>query len=191
MHYCLMLLTNDFPTDAVIEKALEPYNSETWWKKYDETKDDSDHPLFTWDYWQVGGRYNGKLKLRYDHNDDSSEYRWMFMALEPRVGRLYRSYLLETVHKLNRPIFIEDDYLNSVGARDGYVYVDGGKIADMLNFADEYSRCYCAIDADGSAYARERWDGNNWIDDTEFEDKIKAVCENKTDGYVVFIDIHD
>ena len=113
------------------------------------------------------------------------------MAFEPRVGRLYRSYLLETVQKPNRPVFIEDDYLGSMGARDGYIYVDGGKIADMLNFSDEYSKCFCAIDSDGKAYAREYWDGNSWIDDPEFEDKIKVICENKTDGYVVFIDIHD
>ena len=42
-----------------------------------------------------------------------------------------------------------------------------------------------------NAYAREHWDGNNWVDDTEFEDKIETICKNKTEGYVVFIDIHD
>jgi len=191
MHYCLMLLTNNFPTDRVIEKALKPYNGNKWYAKLKKTNDESDRPLFTWDYWQVGGRYNGKLKLKHDCNDDSSEYEWMFMAMEPRAGRLYRSFLIETLAKTNKPIFIEDDYLSSIGARDGYIYVDGGKIADMLNFGEEYLRCYCAIDADGNAYAREHWDGNNWVDDAEFEDKIKAICENRTDGYVVFIDIHD
>ena len=191
MHYCLMLLTNEFPSDAVIEKALEPYNSEKWWEKYEKTGDGSGRPLITWDYWQVGGRYNGALKLKHDPQDDNSEYRWMFLAFEPRVGRLYRSYLLETLRERNRTVFVEDDYLNSMGAREGYIYVDGGKIADMLNFSDEYLNCYCVIDTDGNAYARDHWDGNNWINDTEFEDKIKAICENKTDGYVVFIDLHD
>ena len=191
MHYCLMVLTNDFPSDAVIEKALKPYNGEMWYKKYEKTKDDSSHPLFTWDWWEIGGRYNGKLKLKYDHNDTESEYRWMFMASEPRPGRLFRSCLLEELYEKKRPVFFEDEYYNSMGARDGYIYVDGGKIADMLNFREEYSRCYCAIDSDGTAYAREHWDGKNWIDDPMFDDKIKAVCENRTDGYVVFIDLHD
>ena len=191
MHYCLMLLTNDFPTDRVIEKALEPYDENKWYAKFEETNDESDRPLFTWDYWQIGGRYNGKLKLKHDSHDDTSEYKWMFISMEPRAGRLYRSFLIETLAKTNKPIFFEDDYLNSIGARDGYIYVDGGKIADMLNFGEEYLRCFCAIDADGNAYAREHWDGNNWVDDAEFEDKIKAICENRTDGYVVFIDIHD
>lgn len=191
MHYCLMLLTNEFPSDTVIEKALEPYNEEKWYEKYEKTNDESDRPLFTWDYWQIGGRYNGKLKLKVDFNDDKSEYHWMFMAKEPRAGRLFRSFLLETMSELKKPIFFEDDYLTSMGAREGYLFVDGGRIADMLNFAEEYSRCFCAIDSDGSAYAREHLDGNNWINDTEFDDKIKAICENRTDGYVVFIDIHD
>lgn len=61
----------------------------------------------------------------------------------------------------------------------------------MLNFSDVYLRCYCAIDADGNAYARDYWDGKNWINDPGFEDKIKTICKNKTDGYVVFLDLHD
>lgn len=191
MHYCLMLLRNEFPTDSVIEKALEPYSEEKWYETPDDSRDESKRPLFLWDYWQIGGRYNGKLKLKCDIEDDSSEYRWRLMAKEPRAGRLFRSYLLETMRQLKKPIFFEDDYLASMGARDGFVIVDGGKIADMLNFADEYRRCFCAIDPDGNAYARESWDGNKWIDDPAFEDKIKSVCENKTDGYVVFIDIHN
>lgn len=191
VHYCLMLLTNEFPTNTVIEKALEPYNSETWWRKYEETNDDSNRPLFTWDWWQVGGRYNGVLKLKMDREDETNDYRWMFFAREPRAGRLYRSYLLERMCELEKPIFGEDQYLRSMGAREGYIYVDGGKIADMLNFADEYTSCCYAIDQDGNAYAREYWNGSSWVDDPVFEDKIKAVCENKADGYVVFIDLHD
>lgn len=191
MHYCLMLLTNEFPSDSVIEKALEPYNEEKWYDTQEDSVDESKRPLFTWDYWRVGGRYNGKLKLKYDGNDDSSEYRWMFLAKEPRAGRLFRSFLLETMRTLKKPIFFEDDFLGSIGARDGFVIVDGGRIADMLNFSDVYLKCYCAIDPDGNAYAREHWNGNNWIDDPTFEDKVKAVCENRTEGFVVFIDIHD
>lgn len=191
MHYCLMFLSNEFPTDAVIEKALKPFNSEDFWALH-EDDENCERPVFTWDWWQVGGRYNGRLKLKFDLNDETSEYRWMFMAREPRTKRLFRSYLLEAfMDSKKSPFFFEDDYLPSMGTRDGYLYVDGGKIADLLNFKEECTGCFCFLDTDGNAYARETWNGDKWIKDAAFEDKVKAACENKTDGYVTFIDIHD
>lgn len=186
MHYCLMILTNEFPNDDVISKILEPYNCE---KIFDE--ESAKEHVFAWDYWKVGGRYKGKLKLKFDPNDDSSEYRWMFLAKEPRAGRLFRSLALENVNKLmTKAVWGEDDFYFSMGARDGYIYVDGGKISDMLNFQDECLECYCAIDTEGNVYGRKHWNGSDFIKDDAFEDKIKAVCENMTDGFVTFVDIH-
>jgi len=191
MHYCLMFLSNEFPTDAVIEKALKPFNSEDFWALH-EDDENCEQPVFTWDWWQVGGRYNGKLKLKYDPDDDTSEYRWMFVAKQPRTKRLFRSYLLEAFMETKMaPFFREDDYIASMGTRDGYLYVDGGKIADMLNFKEECTKCFCYLDTDGNAYACRTWSNHKWVEDTSFKDKVKSACENRTDGYVVFIDIHD
>lgn len=193
MHYCLMFLSKDFPTDAVINAAMKPFSDDVVYKDADEEGTNIVYPAFTWDWWQVGGRYNGKLKLKYDPNDDTSEYRWMFVSKQTRVKRLFRSYLLEDLMGAKKPPFFwEDEYIASMGTRDGYLYVDGGKIADMLNFKEECTRCFCYLDTDGNAYAREIWNDNHkWVEDAEFEDKVKVACEGKTDGYVVFIDIHD
>ena len=191
MHYCLMFLSNEFPTDAVIEKALKPFNSEDFWALH-EDDENCERPVFTWDWWQVGGRYNGRLKLKFDLNDETSEYRWMFMAREPRTKRLFRSYLLEAfMDSKKSPFFFEDDYLSSMGTRDGYLYIDGGKITDLLNFKEECTKCFCYLDTDGNAYARRTWSNHEWVEDAAFEDKVKAACENKTDGYVTIIDLHD
>ena len=192
MHYCLMFLSKDFPTDDVINAALKPFSDDVVYKDADEDGTNIVYPAFTWDWWQVGGRYNGKLKLKYDLNDDTSEYRWMFTAREPRIKRLFRSYLLEAFMETKKsPFFFEDDYLSSMGARDGYLYVDGGKIVDMLNFKEECTKCFCYLDTDGNAYARRTWSNHEWVEDAAFEDKVKAACENRTDGYVTIIDLHD
>lgn len=192
MHYCLMFLSDKFPTDDVINAALKPFSDEVVYKDADEDGTNVIHPVFTWDWWQVGGRYNGRLKLKYDQNDDTSEYRWMFTSKEPRTNRLFRSYLLESFMKAKgSPFFFEDDYFASMGARDRYLYVDGGKISDMLNFMEECTGCFCYLDTNGNAYARETWNNHEWVKDAAFEDKVKAACENKTDGYVTIIDLHD
>ena len=53
MHYCCMVFTKEFPTQAVLEKVLKPFDSED---VYDQPEETRVHPAFTWDWWQVGGR---------------------------------------------------------------------------------------------------------------------------------------
>lgn len=61
MHYCCMVFTKEFPSQAVLEKVLKPFNSE---EVYGQPEENIVYPAFTWDWWRVGGRYEGKLKLK-------------------------------------------------------------------------------------------------------------------------------
>lgn len=182
MHYCLMFLSKKLPTDGDIETALQPYRSEDYYSKADAGVS-VEKPLFTWDWWQLGGRYAGRLKLRVDPHDQESEYQWMFYAKKPRAGRLFRSQLIERfLANQALRLFAEDELFLSMGWRDGYVYVDGAKIADLLNFEEQCTGCYIVLCDDGTAMVR---------DNEGFDDAVKALCEAKRDGYVTFIDIHD
>ena len=86
MHYCCVIFSKEFPSDAVISKMLSPFCED------DETRS-CEYPAFLWDWYGLGGRYNGKLKLSIEKNSD--KYEWNYFIDKPRAGRLFRSYLLE------------------------------------------------------------------------------------------------
>ena len=70
MHYCVLLITKELPSESKIEKILQPYNHEDI--KYDEETGEllTPLPIFTYDWFQIGGRYTGSLKLKIDKNDE-------------------------------------------------------------------------------------------------------------------------
>ena len=194
MHYCIAIITEQFPTDDVLEKVLAPFNSESLYENCKEDEDPAEYPQFTWDWWQVGGRYDGLLKLKIDREDE--EYRWDFYAKEPRAGRLYRSKLCE--NHLNKTdsygfrYIREEDYYHYMGMRAGYIRVDGCKVKDVIDFADTISNHgWGFIGRDGTAYSREHWDGKNFVKDEQYEEKVKSAIANVEDCYVCYVDIHD
>lgn len=79
MHYCIHLLTKQLPTEKEIEKIMEPYS---WDSIDDEDTDDGkkkiEYPVFTWDWYQIGGRYSACLKLKVDGEDSENRehYNW-------------------------------------------------------------------------------------------------------------------
>lgn len=191
MHYCCLMLTKEFPTDEVISKALEPFNEETI---YNMDESERVYPAFMWDWWQVGGRYSGRVKLRYDPHDEFGEYKWAFYAKEPRVNRLFRSQALEKIKAMAERagqwfLFTEEDFFTYMGSRDNFLNVDGAKVADILNF-DDVMNSYCFVDADGTGYARETWNGNDFIENDDYDEKVKAVCKVRGDCFAVIIDLH-
>lgn len=189
MHYCLLMLTKTLPTDNDIDEILKPFNSEDFWR-LEEANPNIERPKFTWDWWQVGGRYNGKFKLKFEpSNDPNTKYRWGYYADPPRTGRLFRSRLLETLLSKKKLMpYNEEDFFLSMGGRDGYLYVDGAPIADMIDFNPE---CFCFLDVDGTAYARETWNGKKWIGDESFDDTVKKICADRSDCFATIIDLHD
>lgn len=190
MHYCTLLITKEFPSEDKIAQIMQPYNGENI--EYDE--DDNritPYPVFTWDWYQIGGRYSGKLKLKIDENDEF--YNWKFYAREDRNKRLFYSYLLTQMKKFagNSFMYSEEDYFSSMGSRDGYIYVDGARIDDLLNFESEIKNCYICIDVNGNAIARESWDGSTFVKDEYFEEKIEEIKKNSVGMFVTVLDIHD
>lgn len=182
MHYCCLLITKEFPTDDIIEKALKPFDEE------ENEWDIGNYPPFSWDWHQVGGRYNGSFKLRIDENDE--KYSWGFYSNPRRNGRLFRSYLLTQMEKFSKGSFLysEEDFFRSMGAREKFLFVDAGYIPDLLNFDDV--ECFCCLDKNGKAYSRSRWTGEKFEENKEFESQLKEIKNNSKECYACIVDLH-
>lgn len=186
MHYCCLIVTKEYPTDDVLNKVLQPFNDDVVYEN-----EDKERPPFTWDWWQIGGRYNGRIKLNVTDNED--KYNWGFYAPSPRSKRLFRSHLLDEMRKFagkaNYPFFTEEDYFMSMGFKDGFIYVDGASADDITNL--ESLECYCFVDDNGAAYARESWDGGAWVKHEDFDEKLEEIKKNAKGKYVCIVDLHD
>ena len=72
MHYCIAVITDQFPTDETLGQKLAPYDENAFYSQFEDGEEieeeinKAQRPLFMWDYWQVGGRYGGQLKLKID-----------------------------------------------------------------------------------------------------------------------------
>lgn len=191
MHYKLLIITKQFPDIEMIAEIMKPYDEDSI--QYDEEGNRvSPYKVFDWDWFQIGGRYSGSLKLKVDMQ--SEEYRWRYYERNERNGRLFHSKLLSDIRKFAKKAniewrFREEDYFQELGFNEGFIRVDGAKIADLLNFDDV--ECFACIDKDGNAIARESWNGNTFVTDEQFDEKFKAIKENSQDCYVTVIDMHD
>ena len=209
MHYCTLVFTKEFPTDAVLQSAMAPYYEDDYYRMAEEDES-TPRPLFMWDWMQIGGRYGGLLKLdvRQDEQKKSSEvemdgvidlsakpdkYEVHWSTGKLKAGRLFRSQCLEKIAKQTGPQFMkssnEDSAICYMGIRDGFLAVDGALCADILNL-DEISGYNC-IDADGNAYSRSSWEGARWVDNPDYDAQVAAVRAKSADCYLTIIDIHD
>lgn len=188
MHYSCLVITRDFPTVEDLGEILRPFSEDEIYAAPEGTRA---YPVFSWDYYVIGGRYAGNMKLRADVSDE--KYKWLYFLDKPRNNRLFHSFLLYKMvsyaTKAKMPFSCcEEDYFTSLGLNDGYIRVDGCKISDMLNF-DEIS-CYYCLDADGNAIGRSSWDGDQWNDDPDFEAKLSAIKQASKDYYACIVDLH-
>ena len=197
MHFSCFLFTEKLPSDEDIDRILKPYNDENFYSKYEEDEEGKkdippeDYPEFMWDWWQVGGRYSGLLKLKVDR-DAEDEYRWGFYT-EPRAGRLFRSSTLEELlsHSERKWLYDEHYHMRHMGYNDGWLYVDGARIRDLINRDTLMYHCCCFVDPDGAAYARESWDGDTFVESKHFDEVLRKTIEKYPDHYITVIDIHD
>lgn len=189
MHYCIHLLTEKLPSKEDIEKIMRPFNDYEAFK-YDDTGELIEIAPFMWDYWVIGGRYAGRLKLKV-HYEAEDEYRWMFYEYEnPRTGRLFHSTLLEEIRKRFKHYRNnEEDWFSYLG--DGtFIRVDGAKIAHLVNNLEDLG-CYGFVDVDGTAYSRKQWTGHDWIDNPDFDSQYQEALKKNTEGFLTVLDIHD
>ena len=191
MHYCIHLLTKTLPSQTEIDAIMRPYNDNVA-SKYDSNGELTE-PItvpFMWDYWTVGGRYAGRLKLKVDYEAED-EYRWKFYEFEnPRTGRLFHSTLLEEIRtRFEYYRKNEEDWFSYLG--DGtFIRVDGAKIAHLINNLEDLG-CYGFVDVDGTAYSRESWNGHEWIDNPDFDSQYQEALKKNTEGFLTVLDIHD
>lgn len=187
MHYCIHVFTVNFPSNNQLREILNPFEEEAFYSDEDFEKE---RPAFLWDCWRIGGRYGGSLKLKVQTEKDD-EYRWNYYMRdgEQREGRLFYSRLLEMIRdKFPYYEAREEDWVNYMG--DGtYLYVDGGKIKDLVN-VDEIG-CFGFVDIDGTAYAREFWTGDNWEKHDDFDNRYQETLKNRSDCFLTIIDIHN
>ena len=184
MHYCCLVFTDEFPSDQVITEKLAPFNDEVYYS----ANDGRPRPMILYDWWQVGGRYSGQIKLTINEDDDF--YQWSYILSKPRAGRIFRSKLLEDFSKKEVSFrFYEDELYLSMGYRDGYILVDGAKIRDIGNV--DGIGCYCFVDEKNEAHAREYFYGNEFNNVPTFDVELKKAFERNKDGYLCVVDIHD
>ena len=187
MHYCIHLFTKELPTKEKINDILRPFNDES--VNYDGLEP-AEYPAFTWDYFLIGGRYGGALKLKIQ-TDRDDEYQWRFLLRTEnhREGRLFHSSLLSKI----RERFIdyessEESWFRYMG--DGsFIYCDGAKIKDLVD--TETLGCYGFVDIDGTAYAREQWTGNDFIKHEDFDERYQKTLNERSDCFLTVLDIHD
>ena len=185
MHYCLHLFTRELPKEREIRSLLFPFSDEFVYRDDDKP---IKYPAFTYDYYVIGGRYAGGLKLLVDKEDE--KYNWRFYDKDGRNNRLYISSLLtEMREKSNHLWYSEEDYYNYMGFRDGFLYVDGAKISDIKKITE--ANCYCCLSDNGKAYARITWNGKDFIKDENFDTEYMDLLEEYKDGFLTIFDIHD
>lgn len=192
MHYCVHLLTKELPSENKIAEIMKPYNSESVYCS-DEGSKQIDYPIFTWNYYRIGGRYKAELKLKVDErgSENSEYYNWGYYDRQDRNGRLFWSNLLSTLKENITPEWMchEEDWFMNMGFGDGYILVDGAKQSDIINI--DKLGCYICILPNGSAIARDSWNGKDIIKDENFDEKYKQAIVDNMDGFITVLDIHD
>lgn len=187
MHYCCLIFTKEFPTDEVLEKVLKPFNSEDF---YDQPEEQRVRPAFTWDWYVVGGRYGGEIKLKVDRDD--KKYKWSYIIDEPRNGRLFRSALLDTLAHYRRrtwDIAYRENYdFDYMGFADGFLYVDAALADDIQNISE--MGCHCFVDQNGNAFARAYYN-EEWETNQEFDTQLSNAKANCSGCYICVVDLHD
>lgn len=157
----------------------------------DEEDKEIEYPQFTYDWYQIGGRYNGSIKLKI--NKETEMYNWGFYNSNPRNGRLFWSYLLNKMEEFSQKsiMYSEENYFSSMGENDGFLYVDGAWIQDIMNFDEQ--DCYTFMTDDGQAYSRSWWNGKAWIPNNDFEEQLKSAKDKakEENQFVTIIDYHN
>lgn len=193
MHYCVHLLTKELPSENKIAEIMKPYNSELVYGSDKEKDKQIDYPVFTWDYYRIGGRYKAELKLKVDEegSENSKYYNWGYYDRQDRNGRLFWSSLLSTLKENITPewMYHEEDWFMNMGFGDGYILVDSAKQSDVLNI--DKLGCYICILPDGSAIARDSWNGKDIVKYEKFNEKYKQAIANNMNGFITVLDIHD
>lgn len=78
MHYACLVITKEFPTNEVLEKVLAPFNDDVIFSQPEENRK---YQPIMWDWWQVGGRFNGKFKLTIKKEENREDFIYVNRAV--------------------------------------------------------------------------------------------------------------
>lgn len=171
MHFKGYIITKEIPTEEKLEKILEPY--------YYENDKES---LISWDWWQIGGRFGGKIKIKFDPN--TNEDNWY--CFHDRNHKYFICSMLDKI-KENLKFYEELDILQYMGLSEHTLYVDGGYYNDMIDF--DITDCYMVIDDEEKLYLAESWNGTDFKQNDEYEKQLKQI--DLKDKFITIIDFHE
>lgn len=171
MHCRGHIITKKLPTRELLNEILKPYHCE----------EENNESGFDWDWWQIGGRYGGGIKIHFDPNENEDNW----FCLHDRNNKYFISAALDEL-KENIKFYDELDWLQYMGLKENTLYVDGGYSKDFIDF--DISSCYVVIDEEGKIYTRETWNGEAWKQHLDFDNKVKEI--DLTDKFITVIDFH-
>ena len=180
MHFCMALLTKDFPTDKMISSVLAPYNEDRWYDREDWSPDD-ETPVFLWDWYELGGRYGGQVKLRI--NKDDKKYDW---GCYPKVSRFERLFRVAIFQK-EMDTYFEPRIMRYLGIDDGFVRVDACAVADVIDPDVLAADCFGFFTDNGDVHTREEFND----DDLLYTKKAIEAVHEYQNGWISIIDCHD
>lgn len=170
MHYKGHLVTDKLPTEDAIRKILGKYS-----------EDEPGIKIFEYDWYTIGGRYGGKIKIKFNPEENEDNY----YLCQHRNNKYFISSILSELGD-NTSNYDELDLLIYMGLNDNVLYVDGGYYEDIINF--ELDNCYVVI-TENDVIPREIWNGDNLVDNENFDKKISKLS---LDGkFITVIDFHD
>ena len=175
MHYKGFLITKKLPSNLTIKEILSDYH-------YDNEENKSG---FTYDYFQVGGRYNAGLKINAENQYElNTKFRFNFYN-QKRNNILFISKMLEELETATA-LYDETNYLSYMGLKDNCLYVDGAFYEDLKEF--DITNCFLVISED-YFNVREKWNGTDFVENLNFDNEVKEIdLKNK---FITIIDFHN
>lgn len=172
MHCKGYVITKELPSEEKLNKILEKYN--------DENEDNKSG--FYWDWWQIGGRYGGKIKIHFDPSENEDNW----FCNNNRNGKYFISNGLNRIKEEVR-WYDELEFMAYMGLIEYVLYVDGGYSKDFIDF--DITDCFLIIDDKENLYVRKQWKNHEWIEDKQFDDKVSKI--DLKDKFITIIDFHD
>lgn len=174
MHYKILLFTEKLPSEEEIEEILEPYCE--YKDGFIESSD------IRWDWWEIGGRYCGQIEAEVSTieimPDGNVTICWKNINHKEIISMLFSEHR----------ILDETRFYGYVMTPEKNLKVDGAFVKQIRN--ERAFDCWGFIDLSGEAHTRDHWDGENWIRDEEFDEKVMKAREEAWEGFMTVLDIH-
>lgn len=173
MHYKGHIITKELPTNDILGNILEKYRE----NYSDEVQ------LFAWDWYEIGGRYGGNLKIKFNPKENEDNY----YCFRDRNNKYFISQILNEIKNNKENTYYDElDYLKYMGLKENILYVDGAYVKDIIDF--DITNCFVVIN-ENKIYIRESWDGHSFNENKNFDKEVNDI--DLTDKFITIIDFHD